>query len=95
MHTTPINLAMADVGPASEGTMSLEDRAKGAFAELYVDAGNDRAGIVAASNDPHTASDPAQLAALQLEVEDYTKRMTIWGGLAHHATSTVETLLKS
>jgi hypothetical protein len=80
----------------SEGVaMSLSDRMSHAFASSYVSAGEDLSTIKAASNDPTTASSPAALLELQLNLADYTKRMIVAAGLANHANKTVETLLKS
>ncbi|MFI8718512.1 type III secretion system inner rod subunit SctI [Stenotrophomonas sp. NPDC077464] len=73
----------------------LSERMGQAFARTYVGAGEDLAMIQAASNNPATASSPAALYELQLNLADYTKRMIVAAGLANHANKTVETLLKS
>ncbi len=95
MHVTQIATAIDAVEGADGAPLSLSDRMSQALARSYVTSGEELALIQAASNDPHTASNPAQLFALQTVLADYTKRMTVAAGLANHMNKTVETLLKS
>lgn len=82
-------------GAADVGVMSLEQRFGGALAQAYVAAGRDEAAIERASNDPRVASNPQDLFDLQLQLQDYTKRMIVAAGLVNRGVKTVETLLKS
>lgn len=95
MQVSQIATQINAVGDADGAAVPLSDRMSQALANSYVGAGNDLAAIQAASNDPVTASSPAALHELQLNLADYTKRMIVAAGLANHANKTVETLLKS
>jgi len=95
VQVTQIATAIEAGGSADGAAVPLSDRMRNALATGYVDAGHDLAAIQAASNNPATASSPAALHELQLNLADYTKRMIVAAGLANHANKTVETLLKS
>lgn len=95
MQVTQIATEIDAVGGAEGAAVPLSDRMSKALANGYVSAGNDLAAIQAASNNPATASSPAALFELQLNLADYSKRMIVAAGLANHANKTVETLLKS
>ena len=95
MQVTQIATEIDVVGGAEGAAVPLSDRMSQALANGYVSAGIDLASIQAASNNPTTASSPAALHELQLNLADYTKRMIVAAGLANHANKTVETLLKS
>jgi len=95
VQVTQIATQINAVGDADSVAVPLSDRMSQALANSYVSAGNDLAAIQAASNNPATASSPAALIELQLNLADYTKRMIVAAGLANHANKTVETLLKS
>ncbi|WP_315387235.1 type III secretion system inner rod subunit SctI [uncultured Stenotrophomonas sp.] len=95
MQVTPIATELNVGGDAAGGTMTLSDRMSHALANSYVNAGQDLGRIQAASNNADTATSPAALIELQLNLADYTKRMIVAAGLANHANKTVETLLKS
>ena len=85
---------LAEILPA-EGVVPISARFESAWASAYLGSGQDLQAIHAASNDPHTASNPERLFQLQLQLQDYTKRMTVTAGLVNHGVKTVETLLKS
>ncbi len=95
MQVNQIATQINVVGDPESVAVPLSDRMGHALANSYVDAGNDLAAITAASNNPVTASSPAALFELQLNLADYSKRMIVAAGLANHANKTVETLLKS
>ncbi len=73
----------------------LSGRVTTALAESYVWAGSERDAVLAAANDPATASDPQRLYELQLRQEAYTKKLAVSSALMSHFTKGVETLLKS
>lgn len=87
--------AIGPGGSADGAAVPLSERIRTALADSYVSAGHDLSAIQAASNNPVTASSPAALFKLQLDLNHYTKRMIVTAGLANHANKTVETLLKS
>lgn len=95
MQVNQIATGINVVGDADSVAMPLSDRMSHALANSYVSAGNDLRALQAASNNPDTATSPAALIELQLNLADYTKRMIVAAGLANHANKTVETLLKS
>ena len=95
LQVTQIATAIDAAEGADGAAVSLSDRMTHALANSYVTSGEQLSTIQAASNDPYTASNPAQLFALQTALADYTKRMTVAAGLANHMNKTFETLLKS
>lgn len=75
--------------------MPLSERFEAAWADAYVQAGQRRSAIEAASNDPNVASNPERMFQLQTQMNSYVLDMTVTSGLVNHAVKAVETLLKS
>lgn len=92
---TEIAAASIAGGDTSGIAVPLSDRFNDALAHDFVHAGSERQAILAAANDPRTASSPELLFQLQLRQEAYTKQMALSSALLSHATKGVETLVKS
>lgn len=91
---SPIDAAMQG-GTGDDDLVPLSDRLNTALAKYYVEAGQERDGILAAANDPAVAANPQKLYELQVRQEAYTKQISLTSALVSHATKGVETLVKS
>ncbi|KIP87792.1 MULTISPECIES: hypothetical protein [unclassified Stenotrophomonas] len=91
----PLSAAGLGVKPVDGVPVPLSDHFNTALAEAYVWAGQERAGILAAANNPAVASDPDSIYALQLRQEAYIKTISFGAAVTSHMTKAAETLLKS
>lgn len=95
-----MQIAMLESGGLSEiqgeaAAMPLMQRFEKALAQHYVSAGETRAEIQRAANNPAVASDPAALFELQVRQERYTEGMMLAAVMTSHFVKGVETLVKS
>ncbi|WP_368566242.1 type III secretion system inner rod subunit SctI [Pseudoxanthomonas sp. UTMC 1351] len=95
MNISNIQLGHLPVASPLEQATPLSERFQAAWADAYVQAGQRRAAIEAASNDPNVASNPESLFRLQTQLHDYVLDMTVTSSLVSHMVKGTETLLKS
>jgi hypothetical protein len=95
MNISNLQLGHLSVASSLDQAVPLSERFQAAFAEAYVQAGERRSAIEAASNDPSVASNPESLIQLQKKMHDYVLGMAMTSGLVNHSVKAVETLVKS
>ena len=91
MNISNIQMGHLPVASPLEQATPLSERFQAAWADAYMQAGQRRTAIEAASNDPNVASTPESLFRLQTQLLD----MTVTSSLASHMVKGTETLLKS
>jgi hypothetical protein len=95
MNVVPINVVNMVSSAESGAVTPLGERLTHAVADAYLQSGAQQQSLLVRANDGVTATNPASLNRLQIDVAHYTIEMAKMAGLVSHLTKGLDTILKS